>query len=358
MYKNSWAYRCTHCGYFVNDTADQLHSEICGKTFKCEKCSQTIPLMEKEDHMACHQLEAEVGDIDLREGEKVEEVNFKKQPKKERNNVEKEPISFEINFKEEPKPKENKVEEQISEEINCKEEQNNFQERPKNIPWLVGDEKPLFKKENSKEDKNEEMQNQIKSLMDTFRRRKKPEQHEIKKTISQNYEKSNMINDRKMLYVEKLPDINFAQKEQNNDSNNACLEELIREQRIKKFSSSDKVLGNEKSSLLHNSIPLSQPQQQSQSQKDLKSENIKKDNDLSASLIKQFSQPQVYTINDIKSVPEGECNICLEDFNLGTEIVILPCFHIYHIQCFRDWIEQNKKECPFCKFVFTLPDNF
>ena len=45
---------------------------------------------------------------------------------------------------------------------------------------------------------------------------------------------------------------------------------------------------------------------------------------------------------------QKECTICLEDFIIGREIITLPCFHIFHVECICDWLRRNKT-CPLCK---------
>jgi len=44
---------------------------------------------------------------------------------------------------------------------------------------------------------------------------------------------------------------------------------------------------------------------------------------------------------------EKECVICLEQFSPGDIISYLPCFHLYHFICIKNWIEKKNK-CPLC----------
>ncbi len=46
------------------------------------------------------------------------------------------------------------------------------------------------------------------------------------------------------------------------------------------------------------------------------------------------------------------CIICLEDFKNREEIVTLPCTHIFHTKCIKDWLIEEKS-CPICKFEIT-----
>ena len=41
------------------------------------------------------------------------------------------------------------------------------------------------------------------------------------------------------------------------------------------------------------------------------------------------------------------CNICLEEYKIKDKISYLPCFHFFHYNCIKKWIE-NSKKCPLC----------
>ena len=42
------------------------------------------------------------------------------------------------------------------------------------------------------------------------------------------------------------------------------------------------------------------------------------------------------------------CVICQQDYNIMEKICYLPCFHFYHSQCIRQWV-QTSNICPICK---------
>ncbi|CAO2818714.1 unnamed protein product [Amaranthus hypochondriacus] len=46
---------------------------------------------------------------------------------------------------------------------------------------------------------------------------------------------------------------------------------------------------------------------------------------------------------------DSECSICLEKFLKGIEVIKLPCFHVYHIHCFKEWFVRSAF-CPVCRF--------
>ncbi|XP_071737835.1 receptor homology region, transmembrane domain- and RING domain-containing protein 2 [Rutidosis leptorrhynchoides] len=43
------------------------------------------------------------------------------------------------------------------------------------------------------------------------------------------------------------------------------------------------------------------------------------------------------------------CTICLEDYNVGDKIRILPCHHKFHTSCVDAWLKSWKAFCPVCK---------
>jgi len=52
--------------------------------------------------------------------------------------------------------------------------------------------------------------------------------------------------------------------------------------------------------------------------------------------------------------PFETCCICLDDFEEGDKLRILPCDHGYHYKCIDPWLLKNKRICPQCrKRVFS-----
>ena len=47
-----------------------------------------------------------------------------------------------------------------------------------------------------------------------------------------------------------------------------------------------------------------------------------------------------------------ECCVCLEDFEEGEHMLVLPCKHFFHAACITQWF-QGKNYCPLCKQVVT-----
>jgi hypothetical protein len=51
----------------------------------------------------------------------------------------------------------------------------------------------------------------------------------------------------------------------------------------------------------------------------------------------------------------NECYICCVEYEQKTQIYILSCNHVYHLNCMRAWILRNKT-CPMCKRYIFRPN--
>ena len=48
-----------------------------------------------------------------------------------------------------------------------------------------------------------------------------------------------------------------------------------------------------------------------------------------------------------------DCQICLEDMDIGEVIGIVSCDHRYHYECIKKWIEFKNYSCPMCRGTLT-----
>ena len=47
------------------------------------------------------------------------------------------------------------------------------------------------------------------------------------------------------------------------------------------------------------------------------------------------------------------CAICLEEFRYGDVVKILPCKHVFHVDCLDPWCLNQSPVCPTCKRFLT-----
>ena len=48
-----------------------------------------------------------------------------------------------------------------------------------------------------------------------------------------------------------------------------------------------------------------------------------------------------------------ECVICLQEYSIGEKICYLPCFHFFHSDCIKKWID-NSSKCPVCNNIIKF----
>ena len=60
-------------------------------------------------------------------------------------------------------------------------------------------------------------------------------------------------------------------------------------------------------------------------------------------LMKIIPNSKIDKIND-----NSKCIICLNKFKIGDRESTLPCLHIFHYNCLKNWMYE-KRSCPICK---------
>ena len=62
----------------------------------------------------------------------------------------------------------------------------------------------------------------------------------------------------------------------------------------------------------------------------------------------KFNLLPVTEINNEDNLPKVDCTICLAGFYVKEKVTSLPCLHIFHNECIKEWLKEHNV-CPVCK---------
>lgn len=51
------------------------------------------------------------------------------------------------------------------------------------------------------------------------------------------------------------------------------------------------------------------------------------------------------------------CSVCLDEYESGDKMTILPCKHSFHTDCIVKWLTERQPTCPLCKTVVVFNDD-
>ena len=74
----------------------------------------------------------------------------------------------------------------------------------------------------------------------------------------------------------------------------------------------------------------------------------------------QFYLPNPFIINSaeikkLKQLNKDNCLICQQTYKINSEVLYMPCLHLYHKACIIRWLINNDK-CPTCKASYKTED--
>ena len=76
-----------------------------------------------------------------------------------------------------------------------------------------------------------------------------------------------------------------------------------------------------------------------------------RENPTDEDILNELPETQIEDVNKLD--PEKKnCIICLEDFKNGDKAIILPCIHLFHNECIKNWLK-TQNTCPICKYKLT-----
>lgn len=61
----------------------------------------------------------------------------------------------------------------------------------------------------------------------------------------------------------------------------------------------------------------------------------------------ELSKLQIVSFSELQT-DEKSCSICLDEFVPESKLYIIPCNHLFHKECLKDWVAENYK-CPVCR---------
>ena len=73
---------------------------------------------------------------------------------------------------------------------------------------------------------------------------------------------------------------------------------------------------------------------------------------------KSIEELERFTVTQMKLKSfgvENSCAVCKDEFEIGQELILMPCKHYFHIDCLIPWLNE-RNSCPVCRFELPTDD--
>jgi hypothetical protein len=87
----------------------------------------------------------------------------------------------------------------------------------------------------------------------------------------------------------------------------------------------------------------------------LRNQNKNKPEEVEEAFIDLIPESEIKDVEKFHG-ENSDCIVCLNSFQSGDLVTTLPCSHVYHSKCIKDWLKTNPT-CPVCKYEITK-ENF
>ena len=316
------------------------------QTFICEICKKTLPFLEKKDHIYCHNLEKQqkeqndllnnINNFGVSQRDIEQQKNIEKMIKE---NNERRQIQ---NQQQNQRPRQqhqgqnqnySRQNQQISRQNqqnrrqNIQNQQNQRQQRPNNNNLIDSDENILT-------DSDIQLLNRlgIHDISNANSRTNNPNRNQQHIRITRARTRPNGEN-----IFEQIGGNNQSNIRRMMNNNNMMIPNMM-------------IGNNHRSNRMF--IPISNLNNNINSIfEQLLSGASYHEHPTSQQILNALPETQIDDVTKLDSEKKN-CVICLEDFKNGDRATILPCIHLFHTNCIKNWLK-SQDSCPICKFKLT-----
>ena len=292
--------------------------------FECNICHMMLPELEINDHILCHDLEKHEKDKQKIQRQIAEQKRIEKEIK---NNIKKKKIL------EQQKQIERQIKLNNERNQNQQNNQNHEQRQNNNINnnnegfglnfvrGLISDFNNIFSNNNNQRQNNNNNNN-----------------------IPNNHNSNNIPNNR---INQPNPIINRRINQNQNNINNNHIRVRPRPQNLNNNNNHNQIFINIRNNFNNNNNNNNNHRHHIR----FHIPAHRHDNPIDRQIMNQLPEIIVEDVNKLDNEKKN-CVICLEDFKTGDKATILPCIHMFHNNCIKNWLKKQNC-CPICKFKIT-----